>query len=118
MPVQDLNDFNYVDNSDIVYAAHVNNILAATFRAEYANTETITGTKELDDADLPIQIITPSGADRVVELASEATTNHSTFIINPSGSSYSLVIKDDAGSITYATIQPGNWVFCVSNGYM
>lgn len=106
-----MNDFNYVDLLDDHHADHVNVLMATAFRAEYSNTETITATKELNNADTPTQIITASGADRTVELAPEDSSNHITLIYNAGGSN-NVVVKDDSGATTFATLAPGEFVLC------
>jgi hypothetical protein len=103
-----LNDagYHYTDNIDDVMAAYVNELLASLVKGRMTNVQTITTTLELDDGALPIQSITPSGADRTVELAPEATTNHLQ-IIHHAGSGYSIPVKDDSGTETFITLQPG-----------
>jgi len=111
-----LNDFIVTDDVTDVLAAHINVLQANALRAEYHNTETITATKELADSDTAIQVITPSGANRDVELAPEASDNHLTLIINPSASTYNVLIKDDSGASTYAVLRPGNLAMCYPDG--
>jgi hypothetical protein len=100
-----LNDFSFTDGVDYPQVAHITQLRATSLRTEYANTETLSAARQLVDADTPYQILTASGADRDVELPVEATTNHP-FVIYNAGATYNLVIKDDAGSITYGTIPP------------
>jgi hypothetical protein len=104
------------EKTDLVHdhvAADYNRLMANALRPEFANTETISATKELTDADCQFQFITASGANRTVELAPEATTNHSTFIHN-SGASNSVLVKDDSGTTTFVTLAPDDWAFFVS----
>lgn len=97
-------------------AEDVNMLMAAALRAEYTNTETITATKELADTDCQFQVITASGAERTVELAPEATTNHVTILYNK-GASNNVPVKDDSGAITYIVLEPGEWaMFLPING--
>lgn len=110
-----LNDFNYTDNVDDVLAIYLNKLLAASLRSEYRNVQTITATRELDDADCPTQLITASGANRTVELAPAATTNHLFFVIN-AGVSNNVLVKDSTGVTTYATLEPGEWCLALSSG--
>lgn len=100
-----LNDIVLVDGTNYPLAEYMNKFFAGLIRPEYSNTETITGTKELTDADYWLQVITPSGADRTVELAPEAASNHLTVIYN-AGSTYNVAVKDDSGAITYKTLVP------------
>jgi hypothetical protein len=104
----DLSSFTKTDLVDDHVADDVNVLIAAALRPEYANTQTITGTKELSDNDCQFQFITASGADRTVELSPEATSNHVTIIYN-SGSSNNVVVKDDSGTYTFATLAPDEW---------
>lgn len=102
----DLNQFTYTDQLHDVLAAYVNELVASNLRGKLTNTETLTGTKTMTDASLPIQNLTPSGAHRNILLPAEAITNHQYVIKNASGT-YNLVVKDDGGGTTFATIMPG-----------
>ncbi len=104
----DLTAFFKTDLVDDHLAAHMNVLIAAALRAEYTNTETITATKALSDNDCQFQVITASGADRTVELAPEATTNHITIIYN-TGATYKIPVKDDSGSVTLITLGVDEW---------
>lgn len=110
-----LDDYLLEDLVDDHLANHVMTLRAAALRAEYKNTETITATKELTDNDTPFQLITASGANRTVELAPEATTNHATVIYNNGGSN-DVVVKDDSGTTTFATLNPGEWCMALPIG--
>ena len=96
-------------------ADDMNELIAAALRAEFNNTETITATKELTDNDFQFQIITASGASRTVELAPESTNNHVTIIRN-AGASNNVVVKDDSGATTFATLAPGEWAMFLPLG--
>jgi hypothetical protein len=104
-----LTSFNKTDLVDDHLAADVNKLIAASIRPEYANTETISATKVLADIDCQYQFLTASGADRTVKLAPEATTNHITIVYN-SGASNNIVVQDDSGTYTFATLAPGEWL--------
>lgn len=110
-----LTNFNKTDLLDDHVAADVNKLIATSLRAEHANTETITATKELSDNDTPFQIITASGADRTVELAPEATTNHVTIVEN-GGASNRVIVKDDSGATTFVTLAVGEWALFLPLG--
>jgi hypothetical protein len=107
----DLLSFFKTDLIDDHLAAHMNVLIAAALRAEYANTETITATKELADLDCQLQFITASGAARTVELPPEAISNHIHIIYN-SGATYDVPIKDDSGTYTFATLAPDEYAIC------
>lgn len=109
-----LNDFFVVDGVNDVSAAGWNKLLGATLRAEYRNVQTIAATKTLTNADTPIQRLTPSGANRDVSLPTVATTNHPFFIVNPTGTSYNLVVK--SGATTLVALGAGESVLVFSDG--
>jgi hypothetical protein len=111
----DLTSFNKTNNVTDHLAAHVNDLIAASLRAEYKNTETLSATRQLTDSDCPIQILTMSGANRDVKLPVEATTNHPHLILN-NGGSLNAVIKDDSGATTFATLEPGEWCLALPFG--
>lgn len=107
-----LTTFFKTDLVDDHTANDMNELIAAALRAEFANTETISATKQLTDDDCQFQYITASTADRTVELAPEATTNHVQAIYN-SGATYNVVVKDDSGTYTFATLAPDEWAVFV-----
>lgn len=106
-----INDFSVTDDVTDNLASYHNRLLGGVMRAEFANTETISATKELADSDCQFQILTAGGANRDVELAPEGTSNHITVIYNstPSSDNYNLVVKDDSGATTYKTLAPDKW---------
>lgn len=112
MATTDLTDFEFTDLVDDHSAADVNELHGGVLNVQYANTETLSATFEMTDADCQFQFLTASGGNQTVELAVEATTNHFYIIFN-SGSSNSIVVKDDAGSITYATLAPDEYAVCI-----
>ena len=103
-----LTSFFKTDLVDDHTANDMNILIAAALRPEFANTETITATKTLTDNDCQFQFITASGADRTVLLAPEATTNHVTIVYN-AGASNNVVVKDDSGTTTLATLAADQW---------
>lgn len=105
----DLTSFFRTNLVDDHVANDVNELIAAVIRPEFANTETITATKELSDNDCQFQFITASGANRTVELAPEAISNHPTIIYN-AGASNNVLVKDDSGTYTFATLAPDEWM--------
>lgn len=115
MPTQTMTAFALTDGVDYPLADYFNRLFAGSLRAQFANTETITGTKQLTDGDCPIQLITASGANRDVELPVKATTNHWHMIVNAGGSN-NVVVKDDTGATTYATLPPGASAIFVPTG--
>lgn len=103
-------DYQKVDLVDDHLAADYNRLFPGTLLPNFSNTETISATKALADSDCPFQYLTPSLANRDVKLAPEATSNHYQVIYN-AGSTYNLVVKDDAGTDTYATLTPGEYAW-------
>lgn len=102
-----LNDFFYTDNVDDVLAEYVNRLVAGNLRGELTETKTITATLALTDGDLPIQNLTPDGADKTVKLPMEAISNH-VFVVRNGSGSYQLVLKNSTEMVTFATIAPGS----------
>lgn len=107
----DLTDFQVTDDVTDNLATYHNRLLGGIFRAEFANTETLSATKELADSDCQYQIITAGSTDRTVELAPEASTNHLTVVYNdtPSSDGYNVLVKDDSGATTYVTLAPAQY---------
>ncbi len=103
-------DFQKTDLIDDHLAADYNRLFPGTVLSLFANTETITATKTLADSDCAFQYLNPSTANQDVKLAPEATTNHYQVIYN-AGSTYNLVVKDDSGTDTYATLGPGQYAW-------
>lgn len=91
-------------------AADVSDLQAASLRAEYTNVETISTTRALIDADLPIQRLTPHGGDRAVTFPAPGSNNHLFFIINESDT-YSLLMPGD-----WPDISPGKYALAIPNG--
>lgn len=107
----DLTSFQVTDNVTDNLASYHNRLLGMGYRAEFSNTETISGTKTLTDSDCQFQFLTASGGNQNVLLPPEATTNHLHIIFN-AGSSNSLVVLDDSSTYTFATLAPGEYAIC------
>jgi hypothetical protein len=97
-----------VNGTDYPLAEYFNQLFSAALLAGQANTEVISATKTLDDGDYQFQFLDGGAADRDVELAPEATTNHP-FLINNTGTTNDLIIKDDSGVTTFITLVPAGW---------
>jgi hypothetical protein len=104
----DLASFNKTDLVDDHVAADVNKLIAASLRAEYTNTETVSGTRTLADIDCQFQVLTASGGNQTVKLPANAITNHP-FHISNAGASNSLVIQNSGATVTYVTLAPNEW---------
>jgi len=81
----------------------------------FANTETLSGTKTLTDADDPIQVLDPGGASRDVTLPAEADANHLFVIANTADAYEILDVKNDGGDIV-GTVRQGETKLFLSNG--
>lgn len=88
------------------YEEALERLAAGAALAEFVDAQTISSTWQLDDNDASVLAVTASGADQTVELAPEASTNHSVTIIN-AGATYNVIVKDDSGSTTLVTLEPG-----------
>jgi hypothetical protein len=112
----DLTNLQKIDLVDDHTAGDYNFLLAGVLRASVSNTETITATKELSDTDCQLQIITPSGANRTIELPPVSVNNHVFFIKCVNAAVYDLLVKDDSGGTTYCTLDAGQWALCLPDG--
>lgn len=92
-----------IESSDVYHAAH--------------KTDSISATLQLT-ADMPrIITITPTGANRDVELPAIADAIGKEFLIScATGASHSVVIKNSTGGTTYATIAAGESALCWNDG--
>jgi hypothetical protein len=77
--------------------------------SQLANIETISATRILTSSDRRIQILTPNGATRIVQLPSSTVLGEEWVFINPSTSSQSLTITS-SNTATIVTIVPGSTV--------
>lgn len=113
----DLNDFFYVDGTDDVMAAYVNNLLAATMRSEYKNIETLSATRTLTDADTPIQRFDCGGASRIVKAAEgDLIENHLFWVVNASDGSEVITLKSFDEVTTLATVNEGEGALIIPDG--
>lgn len=112
-----LNEFNKVDNTTSVLAAHINDLIASTLRSEYSNVETLSGTRTLLDVDTPIQRFDCNGTNRIV-LCPTANTddNHPFLLVNASDGGETITVKNNAGSVTLATLAEGSAVLILPDG--
>lgn len=110
-----LSSFFKTDLVDDHVADDINTLMAGVLSAEFCNVETIAANKTMTDGDCQTQLLTASGANRDVKLPPEAVTNHLHIIYN-NGASNNLVVKDDSGATTFATLEPGEWCFALPIG--
>ena len=66
------------------------------------------------------QVRDPNGSNRKVLLAAlPGTQGNSTgmwYVIRNAGTANTLIVKDSADAITYATLNPGDWVYMIASG--
>jgi hypothetical protein len=77
--------------------------------SQLANIETISATRILTSSDRRIQILTPNGATRIVQLPGSTVLGEEWVFINPSTSSQSLTITS-SNTATIVTIVPGSTI--------
>ncbi len=112
-----LNDFNKVNGTTRVMAEHVNDLLSATFRSEYKNVETLSGTRTLLDVDTPIQRLDCDGANRIVAMPTgDAVENHPYLLINASDGGEQITVKSNDETETLATLAEGASVLLLPDG--
>ncbi|MBN8654383.1 MAG: hypothetical protein J0M11_01510 [Anaerolineae bacterium] len=113
-----LNDLNKTDGFDHVMAAHVNNLIAASFRSEYQNVETLAATRPLLDVDTPIQRFDCNGAARIVKLPLVDTDENHPFLIKNETvlANYNLTIQNNGGSTTYCVLPRGEFALIFPDG--
>lgn len=112
----DLTSFYKTDAVDDVLAADINVLISSSSYSTFRNVETLSADKDLTDADCPVQVLTPSGANKNVILPDEAITNHQFIIMCPTGSSYSIVVKTFGSVSTLATLAAGQMALVSSTG--
>lgn len=112
-----LNDVQLV-NGQTSDVSQINKLLGGIFRSEFSNTENLSATRVLLDADMPIQRFNCNGADRILKMpTANTTTNHIYFIVNSTSSgTYKLTVQDNAGAITYAALNPSEYIMMMPDG--
>lgn len=112
-----LNDINVVDNATVVLAQHINELQGNALRSEYSNVETLSGTRTLLDADMPIQRLNCNGLSRIVKAPTpNAVENHIYMIINASSAGEIIQLKSNDETILHATIEEGDAAFIIPDG--
>jgi hypothetical protein len=119
-----LNDIFRTDLVDDVKAAisstdsytGYNTLISSALYASFRNVETITATKTLTDNDMPIQLITANSGNQIVKLATEAVTNHVTWIACATSSSDSVLVENASTTDLLETLTAGQSALCLSNG--
>lgn len=113
-----LNDLYPTDDVDDVLDDWVRELLGSSLRSEYKNSESLSTTRLLLDADTPIQRFDCNGANRIVNMpVGDAVNNHPFLVFNSTSSgSYLLIVKDNGDTTTLITLDPGRGVFLLPDG--
>lgn len=111
-----LNDFSVTDLSTDVLAAFYNKLLGGILRGEFSNSIVMTTDLTLTDGDTPIQRLNCNGANRIVKMPPNAASNHPFFIFNTTSGSYSVSVKNNAGSLILKQLKVGESVLCLPDG--
>lgn len=113
-----LNDIYPTDDVDDVLDTWVRELMGSTFRSEFKNTETLSATRVLLDADMPIQRFNCNGADRIANMpTADAVNNHPYLVVNSTSSgNYKLTMQDNSGTVTLGVFFPGDWGLFLPDG--
>lgn len=113
-----LNDIYPTDDVDDVLDTWVRELMGSTFRSEFKNTETLSGTRVLLDADTPIQRFNCNGADRIAKMpTADAVNNHPYLVINSTSSgTWKLTLQNNGATVTYAALNPSEYILMFPDG--
>ena len=113
-----LNDIYPTNDVDDVLQDWVRELIASTFRSEYKNSENLSATRVLVDADTPIQRFNCNGANRISQMPTpDAVNNHPFLVINSTSSgSYTLTLQNNAGTVTLIALNPSEFAFLLPDG--
>lgn len=113
----DLNDFYPTNDVDDVLEDWIKDLIPSSFRSEYKNVETLSGTRVLLNADTPIQLFDCDGSDRIVKApTSDAIENHPYLISNSSTGTEVITFQSNDGTVDIATIAPGKTIAAFPDG--
>lgn len=114
----DLTSVQVTDNLTDNTAANHNRLLGSIFRSQFTNSETLSATRTLLDADMPIQRLNCNGANRTVKMPTANTTvNHPYLIVNSTSSgTYTLTVQNNGATVTYAVLNPGEYILMMPDG--
>lgn len=91
----------------------IDNVMTATAYSSYVRTQSMTANVTLTNSDFPIQSFSPTAA-RDLTLPTVASTNHTFYVINRSGT-YTITIKNAAAATIYS-LTINSSVMLVSDG--
>lgn len=113
-----INDFYPTDDVDDVLDDWIRNLLGSTLRSEYKNSESLSATRVLLDADTPIQRLNCNGADRVAQMPTgDAVNNHLYLLVNATSSGlWTLTVQNNAGTEILITLSPNQAVLLLPDG--
>lgn len=113
-----INDFYPTDDVDDVLDDWIRELIPSTLRSEYKNSETLSATRTLLDADTPYQRFDCNGASRIAKVPTgDAVNNHPFIVVNSTSSgTHVLNIQNNAGSVTLIGLNPSEWAFLVPDG--
>ena len=113
-----LTDFYPVDDFNDVVDDWIRVLIGSSLRSEYKNSENLSATRTLSDADTPNQRFNCNGANRIVKMPTADTVeNHPFLIVNSTSSgSYILTIQNNAGTTTHLVLFPNQAALMVPDG--
>lgn len=113
-----INDFYPTDDVDDVLDDWIRELIPSTLRSEYKNSETLSATRTLLDADTPYQRFDCNGASRIAKVPTgDAVNNHPFIVVNSTSSgTHVLNIQNNAGSVTLIGLNPSEWAFLMPDG--
>jgi len=112
-----LNDRTVTDGNQFVLATYYNLLLGTIIRKDFSNAVVMSVTLTLTDGDYLIQRLDCNGANRIVKLPPGADGNHPFLLINSTSSgAWTLTVQNNAGTVTYRVLNPGEYVYVVPDG--
>ncbi len=112
-----LPDFHPTDDVDDVLDDWIRELIASSLRSEFKNSENLSGTRTLLDADTPIQRLNCNGANRITKLpTADAVNNHLYLIVNSTTSgAWTLDVQSNGGT-SRVVLAVGEAVLCLPDG--
>lgn len=113
-----LNDKYPTDDIDDVLDVWIRALISSTLLSDYSNTESLSATRVLLDADTPIQRFNCNGADRIAKMpTADAVNNHPYLVVNSTSSgTYKLTLQNNGGTVTLIALNPSEFAFLLPDG--